>query len=273
MASSLACALGGAAVLAAAAAACGVCRRRRRWPRRRGAGPTRVFYVMRHGRKDDNVPGRDNFQIQLTDEGREGIAAVQRCLRARGARFDVVLCSPFLRCRQTAAIVSPERAPDLEPGLSEVLGDAHGLRDGSGGSGGIAKLAGRIRELLRIQGSGEPLVVAEELERDEENPAFMQCMKRCAVLVQRLERKYETGHVLLVTHGGTSFGIIQALTRRKVVPFDKAQCPEMGSVTQVEEVDGRWRVVGSTFPAAARGGGWECRWEGRASGGADVAKL
>ncbi|CAK0893257.1 unnamed protein product [Prorocentrum cordatum] len=155
MASPLACAIGGAAAVAAAAAACGACRlRRRHWSRRR-AGPTRVFYVMRHGRKDDNVPDRDNFKIQLTEEGREGMAAVQRCLRARGARFDAVLCSPFLRCRQTAAIVSPEVAPELEPGLSEVLSDAHGLRDGSGGSGGIALLAGRVRDLMRTHGRGD----------------------------------------------------------------------------------------------------------------------
>ncbi|CAK0893256.1 unnamed protein product [Prorocentrum cordatum] len=214
MASPLACAIGGAAAVAAAAAACGACRlRRRHWSRRR-AGPTRVFYVMRHGRKDDdNVPDRDNFKIQLTEEGREGMAAVQRCLRARGARFDAVLCSPFLRCRQTAAIVSPEVAPELEPGLSEVLSDAHGLRDGSGGSGGIALLAGRVRDLMRTHGRGEPLVAAGELERDEDVGALMQCMRRCAVLVERLERKYKAGHVLLVTHGGTAFGIIQALTR------------------------------------------------------------
>ena len=42
--------------------------------------------------------------------------------------------------------------------------------------------------------------------------------------------------MLLVGHGGSCFGIINACLHGAAVPFEGKGCPEMGSVTVLEEV-------------------------------------
>jgi len=214
------------------------------------------------------VPGRDNFSTQLTAEGREGTQELRSFFDAHGVHFGKVLCSPFLRCRQTAAILAPgPPEPCLEPGLCEVLDEAHGLRDGVGG-GTLTGLVARVAE-LRVSTGGEPLFAVSELQRDEDD-TFMQSMLRSLELVKRLTAEHFTGGpVLLLTHGGPAFGIVHALLHGEAVPFDKDRMPEMGCVMQFEEREGQWIAVGYVMPVRRADGAWECHWRRGVASGAD----
>eukprot|EP00665_Eupelagonemidae_sp_cell47_P000630 gene630-1558_t len=77
--------------------------------------------------------------------------------------------------------------------------------------------------------------------------------------------------------GSPSYAIIEALSRPGAAPvFDRARMPEMGSVTELAEVDGEWRVVGNASAAGRVEAGavrWEAAWREGAAVGADARKL
>ena len=89
--------------------------------------------LMRHGIAVDAGPDtgfRDEARA-LTDEGRVRIEQAAQGLRALGIEAALVLCSPLVRCRQTAEIVAaalgldPVEDPRLRPGMElEDLADA-----------------------------------------------------------------------------------------------------------------------------------------------------
>lgn len=266
--------------------------------------PLRCIYVARHGLKVPNEIGKDNLSLPLTAEGEEALQELVAYLEAHDIRFGRVLCSPWLRCRQTVAAMAPllgrmGTEVQLEPGLAEVLGDNHGLRQGStqqetGPSGtALEVLQSRLREVLAehaaasascSKGSGAdggssggepPLIAIDELQRDEDEQ-FMSCMHRSLALVERLTPEhFKKGPILLMTHGGTTFGIMQALLAGKAEPFDKARLPDMGSITclREESAGGPWRVVGSATPARGQSGRWEVRWSRGSAAGGDARQL
>ncbi len=86
------------------------------------------LYIARHAwagdRDDDRYP--DDSLRELTPEGRERYNEVLKSLVKRGFAPQQIATSPYLRCRQTAEIIS-QRVPgnppitelsDLEPGSS-----------------------------------------------------------------------------------------------------------------------------------------------------------
>lgn len=252
------------------------------------AAGCRCIYVMRHGPKEANLSGKDNFALPLTADAAEALTALRGFLHEHGVHFGVALCSPFVRCRQTLAqledlvVAKVEGGSNLEPGLAEVLDDSHGLRTDPipAGVDSLGFLQERLQQTLGESGGSAgkaPLVAVSELEYDEDE-SFMQTMLRTARLVQRLSPlHYAQGPLLLVTHGGTAFGIIQALLRGtgKVEPYDKDQCLDMGGMVQLEEATpgAGWRIVRSVVPTRSSDGEWGCHWtSGRASGG-DHAQL
>ena len=218
---------------ACAGLACGValgvlaCQQLR--PRR----PRRIF-IMRHGPKETNTADRDNFQLMLLPEAHDALRELHAFLEAHAVTFSAVLSSPYRRCRETAAAVAPSSMPVIEPGLSEVLGVKHGLRDGRGGAGSLHSTRDRIQELVQGQRSG-PIISPQELEIDEDG-TFMACMKRSCKLVEQLSSRYPQGDLLLVGHGGSCFGVINACLHAVAVPFEGKGCPDMGSITVLEEV-------------------------------------
>lgn len=63
------------------------------------------LYLIRHGIA---APGEDNAKDEerpLTDKGRQKTAKVAKRLREQGLRFDLILTSPLVRARETAAIL------------------------------------------------------------------------------------------------------------------------------------------------------------------------
>lgn len=81
--------------------------------------------LMRHGIAEDAGPGtgfRDEPRA-LSGDGRLRMEQAARGLRALGVEASLVLCSPLVRCRQTAEIVAaalglePVEDPRLRPGM------------------------------------------------------------------------------------------------------------------------------------------------------------
>jgi broad specificity phosphatase PhoE len=81
-----------------------------------------TLYVVRHGRVASRPA--DPHDPELSDEGQSQAVAVAEELRTRLPGKLPILCSPLLRCRQTAAPLSAIWGiePVVEPRIAEVPG-------------------------------------------------------------------------------------------------------------------------------------------------------
>jgi phosphohistidine phosphatase len=85
-----------------------------------------ILYVLRHGIAEEEAPRGDDGARRLTPRGRAKMRAVAAGMRALGIEFDVLLTSPLVRARETAAIVAetygeapvPRELPALAAGVS-----------------------------------------------------------------------------------------------------------------------------------------------------------
>ncbi len=118
-----------------------------------GQGPTTRLWVVRHGDSprfrlapataagsppwsDQDEPRPRDADAPLSAEGAEQARALGRRLAAAGHRPDAVWCSPYVRCRQTVALVLAELAtsaatwPEPQVHFDERLRDREpGVRD------------------------------------------------------------------------------------------------------------------------------------------------
>jgi phosphohistidine phosphatase len=62
------------------------------------------LYLIRHGIAAERETAVNDEERSLTDEGRKKTTKVAKQLRDRDLRFDLILTSPLIRARQTAAI-------------------------------------------------------------------------------------------------------------------------------------------------------------------------
>src|ERR1039457_6988275 len=64
------------------------------------------IYLLRHGIAEDAKPGQPDAERPLTDEGRDKLRRVLK--RARTADLDpsLILCSPYRRAIETAAVAA-----------------------------------------------------------------------------------------------------------------------------------------------------------------------
>lgn len=238
----------------------------------REIGQRRVF-VMRHGIKEENVHGTNNMQLQLLPEGEEALAALREFLHQRGLQFSTVLCSPYLRCRQTVDCILPPGnvvPVVLEPGLAEVLNSNHGMR----GYDSIETLKAEIQQLLLSSGGPSPVVKASALVLDDEDTftprgvtriaegLYLETMHRAHCVAQALVQRVEVGQsVLCVGHGASCFGLLEALvTGAPGERFDKQKMLDMTAMAELEETSSGWRLVGTMLPRRTAVGIWEVQW-------------
>jgi phosphohistidine phosphatase len=66
------------------------------------------LYVLRHGIASDGAPGAPDSARELTDEGRQKVAAVARMARRAGVDPSLIVTSPYVRAVQTAKIAADE---------------------------------------------------------------------------------------------------------------------------------------------------------------------
>ena len=66
------------------------------------------IYIIRHAiAVDEGTPGyEDDSQRPLTDKGRKKMRQIAKGLRSLGVEFDLILSSPYVRARETAAVVA-----------------------------------------------------------------------------------------------------------------------------------------------------------------------
>lgn len=73
------------------------------------------LYLFRHGIAEDAPPGRPDSLRELTDEGRERTASVIKMARNAGVTPSLIVCSPYVRAVQTAAVAAKEFGWHGEP--------------------------------------------------------------------------------------------------------------------------------------------------------------
>lgn len=66
---------------------------------------TMELYLIRHGIAAKREAYVNDEERRLTDKGRKKTGKVAKQLRKRGLHFDVILTSPLVRARETAAIL------------------------------------------------------------------------------------------------------------------------------------------------------------------------
>lgn len=246
--------------------------------RRARSEEVRRIFVVRHGLKEDGFREKVNLGIRLHPTAYEGISTVRVFFAAREQPFGQILCSPMLRCRQTAEALFPGLDVYIEPGLVECLEDWAALY-GQPGPDPVAQL-GHLRpqiEALVDIDLHAPLMPTSTLNPEHDHGCNR--LAQFAWILKERQDLFARGPLVLVTHGSPSFALIEALrdTSNCIIPvFDKSRMPEMASVTElVEEPDGSWRVVGNACPSQDLGtGAWRCDWtDGAAAAGADHTKL
>ena len=90
-----------------------------------------MFYLIRHGKTDyreRNTKIYQGFGVQLSKLSEEGVAQVQAAARdPRLSGAELILCSPYTRAVQTAAILSKELQVEIriETELHEWLANKH----------------------------------------------------------------------------------------------------------------------------------------------------
>src|SRR5262245_15940784 len=77
------------------------------------------LFLMRHG-EADSAAARDEDRA-LTEAGKTDVREAARGMARLGLRFDVALCSPLLRARETAEAVIEETGPDCPLIAAEEL--------------------------------------------------------------------------------------------------------------------------------------------------------
>ena len=132
------------------------------------------IFIVRHGQTEWSQNGRhtSHTDLPLTEAGREHAAALRE--RLAQTRFDLVLCSPLRRARETAELAGLATAAELCPDLLEWdYGEYEGLttheirarnpnwnlwRDGCPGGESPARVGARVERALdrlrAVQGNG-----------------------------------------------------------------------------------------------------------------------
>lgn len=104
------------------------------------------LYVLRHGRAGDPLPGRADRLRPLTAEGRERTTITGRAMRRLGVAPALVLSSPLVRARETAALAAAELETRPEVVIVDFLAPGAGPRV--------------VREaILREYGDVDPLMI------------------------------------------------------------------------------------------------------------------
>lgn len=142
---------------------------------------TSAIAIVRHGERLDHkdpqtwfrseLAQKYPFDCPLTDNGRVMARSVAEELRQSGLDFALVVCSPYLRCVQTAAemceVLDLQLCIDAE--LGEIFGPrTHGHWESTPSRRSLAELS----DLVSID--GVPLLKSDRLVRNEEREFFGQ---------------------------------------------------------------------------------------------------
>jgi phosphohistidine phosphatase len=113
--------------------------------------------LVRHAIAEDRAPSGRDEDRRLTDEGRRRMRAGARALAALGPELALVVSSPLVRARETAALLGAAFPARLEPDEALELapdGDAAAVLERLAGWSGFAAVAlvGHEPNLSRLEG-------------------------------------------------------------------------------------------------------------------------
>jgi broad specificity phosphatase PhoE len=198
-----------------------------------------ALLLARHGEKESE-DGPVNFQLRLTPAGVLGVQATARALLAAGLVPARIICSPFPRCVQTAALYAaallpaPQRCIAIEPGLCEVLSADLGAK-GLGGAppAWTPEELAAIAAPVALDAAYAPIVAPGELRlessRGSRDEVVARVQRLSAALRAALGAAGGGGLVLYVSHGSPVRRLADALCPQQA-PFGE---PAMGTVLHV----------------------------------------
>lgn len=149
-----------------------------------------TYYILRHGdtvyqnrKRNISYPKEENYQIPLSKEGEKQIKRVAKELKNKN--IDLIFCSPFLRTRQTAEIVSQEIKKEIivDKRLVDIdLGVFHG------------------KEKKQFYNQF-PRLYDRFYHSPPNGESGLDILKRMLSFMKEVEKKYERKTILIVSHG------------------------------------------------------------------------
>jgi probable phosphoglycerate mutase len=192
------------------------------------------LYFARHGESEANVQGvfwNGAEGYGLTDKGRAQAEELAR--RLQDIPFAALYCSPVLRARQTAQILSRRL------GVSYQVHD--GLREYD-----VGILEGRPYDdeawQLYWQAETRWAEHGDYEARIEGGESYNDMVARFVPLIEALEDRYGAGgaNVLLIAHGGIYRQMLPRILDNIDVPYAQAQPITYATPIVAELRDGRW---------------------------------
>ncbi len=178
-----------------------------------------VLALIRHGQTDWNLAGlmQGRTDIPLNDTGRDQALAAASALAAEP--WDVVVSSPLVRARETAAILAEQLDVPLGPGYDELVEQDFGAAEGTL----VSELD--VRWPDRDYADKEP---------DEE------VGPRGLAGIGRVARDHDGARVLVVAHG-----TLIRQTLAEISGHDARDYPRLdnASSSYVRRADAAWQVL------------------------------
>ena len=167
------------------------------------------YYVMRHGEAKHNVPGQERYDSAGDTENHlteNGIAQViESAQNVKDKKIDIIICSPFLRTRETAEKVCEVIGFDN----AKVIFDDRLREHGMGELNGLSFDDAHKIVFTKL---------ANDLNSNERGlESWNQMKTRSTNLVVELEEKYKDKNILIITH----LGIIKSLVNSGLAKSDQ----------------------------------------------------
>ncbi len=150
------------------------------------------YFTLRHGEAEQNIGDIINSDpkniFHLTEEGKRQVLIASEDIKNK--KIDLIICSPFQRCKETAEIV--KKTLNLEESsvlIDERIGEFKKGPDFEGKKWeDYWKLFSNTRERFE--------------KRPDDGENFLDLKKRMGDFIYDLEKKYSNKNILIVSHDG-----------------------------------------------------------------------
>lgn len=188
-----------------------------------------TYYVCRHGEAESNakqvMSARAENPHHLTEKGKKQADQAGKWLG--GKKIDIIVCSPFVRTRETAEIIAKKIGIDpknivIEKRVSEIN---TGVWDGK-----------PFQEFLKY---AQSLTALDRFEKGFENGEnYSVVKKRMGEVLYDLENKYEGKRILIISHDTPLF-----LLETVVCGLDRKKSIELRGKTEHFNINGKPRKL------------------------------
>ena len=144
------------------------------------------LYVMRHGQTNWNVLGKVQgcTDIELNEKGRQQAEEIKKLLDYKD--IDLIICSPLIRARQTAEIISQGR--DIRLIIDERISE----RD-------FGEFEGKQKD---VDYDWVEFWDWEQNKCYERAESVRDFLERISNIIEKIKKDYKGKNVLIVTHSG-----------------------------------------------------------------------